>query len=109
MKTICVSVRDWGVRAVSSSVKVVPVNPAPVIVTWVPPPVGPRDGVMELIVACAVDTECGDAENFSAERAAIASIASAAKMRPARNRNHFLANPNVGVELQNRDSPCSRS
>jgi hypothetical protein len=87
MKVIWVSVLDCGVIVVPSSVRVVPVKPEPVSVTCVPPAIGPCDGLMEVIVACAVDAWCGDAENFSAERATIASIASAAKMRAALYRN----------------------
>ena len=54
---------------------------------------GEKLGSETVIVACAVDVECCDAENLSAERATIASIASAAKMKAALNRNHFLPNP----------------
>lgn len=95
---ICVSVLDCGEMVVPSSDRVVPAKPEPVSVTCVPPAIGPCDGLMEVIVAGAVDADRDDAESFSAERAAIANIASAAKISAIRCRNCFLANESPCVE-----------
>ena len=52
------------------------------------------------MVASAVDADRDDTESFSAERAAITNIASAAKISATLCSERFLASANLRVEVQ---------